>query len=213
MKTRKQFPPFVRLDIPVDLSRLQADYDRLIPISHQHGEFHDKPRHSFIPLTHIDPNGPIDQSSWVGTISNRAYKGVTPGVTRNRNPLENDRNHNRVFEWAKSSYAIELAGQLGDFCKIAYSTIKPGGFLPTHIDFDPSNAYKVNICVRTGPESESAVWNHEQQRVELFHLQEGEACFLNTGRAHAAFNWDQVERTFLLIAFRNQEVHRYACSS
>ena len=87
--------------------------------------------------------------------------------------------------------------------RVRITKLAPGKEIPYHVDYDPTYAVRVIVPIFTN----KGVKNFFKIRDEIkeYHLEAGQAYFLNTGFSHAVENQSDEPRIALMFSLDGQE--------
>lgn len=214
MLTKYDIPNHLKLNIDVPVEELRADFQRIKQLAMGTADFVSYTDSYVIDLTYLDASVDLEfDTPFAGSGTNRANANAQCNrldIGKQTDPKENDKNHNRVKYYAEDSFTINWLRSLGDVAKVTYATLKPGGWWPTHYDFQVTNACKINIPLYTNEDAVSLSWNQREKKLHTLHIPVGDVYLTNTGFKHTGFNWGDTERTFILVTFKDQDILKYA---
>lgn len=210
-------PEFFPLKIEADHQKISDEFDQILAAAQSGGSVHCGRGNIILDLTYIDEATlEFPEVSFAGSSTERAishYKRPSSlknqarrlAIGHQKDPLSDDRNHNRIKSYAKNTYTIEFLQSLGHLTKATFALLEPNSWWPSHFDFSVGHAAKINIPIRTNDEAVSLVWNQRKQKLIRKKLQVGEVWWLNTAHKHTCFNWGETDRLFLLATYSNAQ--------
>lgn len=210
--------PFKKVNLDIPLKFLQEEYLSLRNISCDKHDLFQGRGCSILDLTYVDPHKikVTRKIQFAGTSTQRAVSHFLPQlrkkedirrlqVSRQRDPLADDCNHNSIKEAYRHSHLFEWIASIGPYAKVTFSTLHAHSWWPSHYDFSADHALKLNIPIFTNDEAVSVSWNQREKKLHKVYMKEGECWWLQSAFKHTAFNWGKSERTFLLITFHVSE--------
>lgn len=205
MKRKYDLPLIHNFSLDIDLKKLQAECDRLSG--------------KYIDVVSANPNLCMNHQELVKDVyANFEQINLT---TANENELldftadvkerikrREELLYHHPSEDYKSSYFEEIVKKFkSPAIRVRITKLAPHTSIPFHIDYDPSYAVRVIVPIYTNPK----VINSFKKKNEIFeyHLEEGNAYFLNTGFSHAVFNNSDMPRIALMFSLENQDDLEY----
>lgn len=214
MYRKRDIPQHLKLDIDVPLENLRNDFKSIKEKTIGTNDFVNYIDSYVIDLTYLDPEKLEFTKPFAGSGTNRANVSAQCNrldIGKQTDPIENDKNHSRLKDFAKDTFTVNWLKSLGNVAKITYATLRPGGWWPAHYDFNVDNACKINIPLYTNDDAVSLAWDQKESKLHKTNIKLGEVYLTNTGYKHSGFNWGDTERTFILVTFKDQEILKYAC--
>lgn len=209
-----KFPLYHKLDLEIPLKLLQKDYLAMTNMPECNKEIFKGRGCQILDLTYIDPKvkNYSHYTRFAGSSTERAVANYLEEtktlsteqrlqVTKQRNPLANDCNHNTTKKQFTGFKTMDWIYSLGNVSKITFATLGPNFWWPSHYDFSTEHSCKINIPIFTNKKAVSLSWSQKAKSLKKVYMKEGECWWINPGYKHTAFNWGEVDRTFLLITF------------
>lgn len=176
-----------------------------------HQEFADKVYENFlqIPLTDSPYNKVLKEHFNTQYDSDPGSSSITQRQRiKKAASMDRESAFNELTYIEKTSYYQESTGLFDSILsrirseptRVRLVKLNAGTTVPPHIDYDPSYAVRVIIPIFSDKDCLNIFW--VKNEVEVIHLREGQAYFLNTGYRHAVVNMSSSDRYTFMISLK-----------
>lgn len=200
MKRKHHLPLIAKFNVNIDLNRLQQECNNFAT--------------KFTDVISANPNLCMNHEELVKSVYNNfqqinltEHNGelmeFTPSI-KERIKRKEEALFNKPTEDYLNSYFKEIVDQFkSPAMRVRITKLAPGKEIPYHVDYDPTYAVRVIVPIFTNKGVKN--FFKIKDEVKEYHLEAGQAYFLNTGFSHAVENQSDEPRIALMFSLDGQE--------
>lgn len=200
MKRKHHLPFIAKFNVNIDLHRLQQECNNFAT--------------KFTDVISANPNLCMNHEELVKSVYNNfqqinltEHNGelmeFTPSI-KERIKRKEEALFNKPTEDYLNSYFKEIVDQFkSPAMRVRITKLAPGKEIPYHVDYDPTYAVRVIVPIFTNKGVKN--FFKIKDEVKEYHLEAGQAYFLNTGFSHAVENQSDEPRIALMFSLDGQE--------
>ena len=200
MKRKHHLPLIAKFNVNIDLDRLQQECNNFATkfidvisananLCKNHEELVKSVYNNFQQINLTEHNGELME--------------FTPSI-KERIKRKEEALFNKPTEDYLNSYFKEIVDQFkSPAMRVRITKLSPGKEIPYHVDYDPTYAVRVIVPIFTNKGVKNIFKIKDE--IKEYHLEAGQAYFLNTGFLHAVENQSDEPRIALMFSLDGQE--------